>query len=110
MQIATRRKVVHNAERLGPAILTHNLSTLPLRLPHPRKLDHGVIFVFIAASYTPWLTMLDIGENNSLGQTMITVIWSMAVAGILHTMVFFNKYKVWKGGPFGSPLPPPPCL
>ncbi|XP_033100456.1 monocyte to macrophage differentiation factor-like [Anneissia japonica] len=52
--------------------------------------DRAVIYLFIASSYTPWLTLRDMGF---LGQTMRWFIWVMAVLGISYNYCFYEKYK-----------------
>lgn len=52
-----------------------------------RKLDHSMIFVLIAGTYTPLcLTIL----RGRLGYTLCAIIWTMAIAGIVFKMFFFN--------------------
>lgn len=55
-----------------------NLSGRPLRFF--RKLDHMMIFVLIAGSYTP-VCLIVLG--GSLGYHLLAVVWSIAVAGML---------------------------
>lgn len=52
-----------------------------------RKLDHSMIFLLIAGSYTPFCL---IGLGGSLGTIFFTVIVSIAVLGILFRMIWFN--------------------
>jgi hemolysin III len=52
-----------------------------------QKIDHSMIFVLIAGTYTPiCLTLL----RGSLGYRLLTLIWSCAAAGIVMKMFFFN--------------------
>ena len=44
-----------------------------------RKIDHMMIFILIAGSYTP-VCMIVLG--GKLGYTLLTVIWGIAIAGI----------------------------
>ena len=55
-----------------------NLSGKPLRIF--RKIDHMMIFVLIAGSYTP-VCLIVLGGKE--GVTMLTVVWSIAIAGML---------------------------
>ena len=55
-----------------------NLSGKPLRIF--RKIDHMMIFVLIAGSYTP-VCLIVLGGRE--GVTMLTVVWSIAIAGML---------------------------
>lgn len=45
-----------------------------------RKLDHMMIFVLIAGSYTP-VCLIVLG--GSLGYTLLTVVWTIAIIGML---------------------------
>lgn len=45
-----------------------------------RKIDHMMIFVLIAGSYTP-VCLIVLG--GQLGYTLLTVVWSIALAGML---------------------------
>ena len=45
-----------------------------------KKLDHAMIFVLIAGSYTP-VCLIVLGGKE--GVTMLTVVWSIAIAGML---------------------------
>ena len=45
-----------------------------------RKIDHMMIFVLIAGSYTPVCLIVMGGQ---LGYTLLTVVWSIALAGML---------------------------
>ncbi|KAL0484648.1 Mmd [Acrasis kona] len=49
--------------------------------PILQKLDHAVIFIFIAASYTPWLMLTDLGSSNMLGKWFVVLVWFIAVIG-----------------------------
>lgn len=52
-----------------------------------QKIDHSMIFILIAGTYTPiCLTML----RGALGYRLLALIWSCAVAGIAMKMFFFN--------------------
>jgi monocyte-to-macrophage differentiation protein len=48
-----------------------------------QKMDHTIIFTFIAASYTPWTILIDIGSNNSIGKAVTTFIWTFALFGTM---------------------------
>lgn len=55
-----------------------NVTGRPLRIF--RKIDHMMIFVLIAGSYTP-VCMIILG--GKLGYTMLAVVWGIALAGML---------------------------
>jgi monocyte-to-macrophage differentiation protein len=50
--------------------------------PFLQKLNHAVIFVFIAASYTPWLMLTDVGETNIFGRWFVALVWCIALLGV----------------------------
>jgi len=52
-----------------------------------RKLDHSMIFVLIAGSYTPICLML---LRGTLGYAFLSAIWSCAILGIIFKMFFLN--------------------
>ncbi|CAM3760747.1 hemolysin III family protein [Aeromicrobium ponti] len=52
-----------------------------------RKLDHSMIFVLIAGSYTPFCL---ITLNGVTGWVLFSIVTVVAVAGILFKMVWFN--------------------
>ena len=55
-----------------------NLAGKPLRIF--RKIDHMMIFVLIAGSYTP-VCLIVLG--GQLGYTLLAVVWSIALVGIV---------------------------
>jgi hemolysin III len=54
-----------------------------------RRLDHSMIFVLIAGTYTPFCLLV---ANGVWGVTVLAVIWSIAIAGIILKMI-------WPGAP-----------
>ena len=55
----------------------------PAHINHLRKLDHAMIYVLIAGSYTPvCLTVL----RNDGGLTLFATIWGLALAGVVLTI------------------------
>lgn len=51
------------------------------------KLDMTAIFAFIAASYTPWGLLIDVGQDNVYGRSMITFIWLFALFGTFKNLL-----------------------
>ncbi|MGF7058787.1 PAQR family membrane homeostasis protein TrhA [Brassicibacter mesophilus] len=56
-----------------------------------RKIDHSMIYVLIAGTYTPICLILLRGK---LGYTMLSVIWTLAIIGII-TKIFFINIPRW---------------
>ncbi|MBQ3512927.1 MAG: hemolysin III family protein [Lachnospiraceae bacterium] len=52
-----------------------------------RKLDHAMIFVLIAGSYTPVCALV---LKGSLGRNLLIFIWSVAIIGILFKMCWIT--------------------
>lgn len=64
----------------GSSATYHSVNLSGSKLRIFRKIDHMMIFVLIAGSYTP-VCLVILGGH--LGYTLLTVIWSIALAGIL---------------------------
>lgn len=77
-------------------ILLYLSSTLYHALPSPKVktifkiLDHSSIYLLIAGTYTPFLVL---NLNNQLGTTLLIVIWSIAIAGIVFKIFFTGRFK-----------------
>ena len=52
-----------------------------------------MIYIFIAASYFPWLN-IDHFSDDELLFAMRYVVWIMAIMGILYQQIFHEKYKM----------------
>ncbi|XP_064610956.1 monocyte to macrophage differentiation factor 2-like isoform X2 [Liolophura sinensis] len=52
--------------------------------------DRAVIYIFIASSYTPWLTLKDMG---SWGCQFLCLVWLLAAIGIAYQYTFHEQYK-----------------
>ncbi len=55
-----------------------------------KKIDHMMIYVLIAGSYSPICLL---GLSNRAGIILFTVIWSLALLGILQALFFINAPK-----------------
>ena len=66
-----------------------NLSGKPLRIF--RKIDHMMIFVLIAGSYTP-VCLIVLGGKQ--GYTLLATVWGIAIAGML-IKAFWITYPKW---------------
>lgn len=52
--------------------------------------DHTLIYVLIAGSYTPWLLM---NLRGVLGWTLLVLIWALAVVGVILKLVYFPRFQ-----------------
>lgn len=64
--------------------LVHTTDAILLRL---RKLDHSMIFILIAGSYTPFC-MLSL--SGIWKWSIITIVWTLAIVGIILKMFWMN--------------------
>lgn len=55
-----------------------------------RRLDHSAIFLLIAGSYTPFALLV---IHGTLGDVILAVVWSGAVAGIVLKLVWIDAPK-----------------
>lgn len=55
-----------------------------------KLLDHCAIYLLIAGSYTP---LMLVTLANDLGYFMVTLIWGIAVCGIIFKVKFGNKFR-----------------
>lgn len=52
-----------------------------------RRLDHSMIFVLVAGTYTPFASLV---IGNPLGTIMLAVVWTGALAGIVVTLFWID--------------------
>lgn len=74
----------------GASALYHSVTVPERILKVFRKLDHMMIFVLIAGSYTP-VCMIVLGGQS--GYTLLAAVWGIAAAGILIKMLWINCPK-----------------
>jgi len=55
--------------------------------------DRAVIYFFIAASYTPWLYLREVGPA---GDVMRWLIWVLAIIGTTYQYIFHEKFKCFE--------------
>lgn len=53
-----------------------------------RRLDHSMIYVLIAGTYTPFCV---ITLQGTLGWVVLIIIWSAAISGILFKLIWFHS-------------------
>ncbi|OEU66728.1 MAG: hemolysin [Desulfovibrio sp. S3730MH75] len=82
----------------GGMVLLYLASTLYHWLPlsergqaYMRKVDHSMIFIYIAATYTP---ICLVGLKGTWGWSLFICIWAMAVGGII-TKLFWMHAPRW---------------
>ena len=54
--------------------------------------DRAMIYLFIAGSYTPWLT-LKAYDSNGWSIQLNWAIWILAFFGIIYQQIFHERYK-----------------
>lgn len=79
----------------GVSALYHRIPWGPLGYAVMKRLDHAMIFVFIAATYTPFSVMLLPPDK---GKTLLTVVWTAAAAGVV-LKVAWPRAPRWVGVP-----------
>lgn len=77
-------------------IILFLMSTLLHSMPEKYKhffaiLDHSSIYILIAGTYTPFLL---IAVGGTLGLTLLSIIWTLAVLGVLFKCFFINRFEV----------------
>ena len=97
------------AERLTVAVYTvgvsamyatsacyHRANWAPVPKSRMRRLDHSMILVAIAATYTP---VAVIGLSATAARALLAVVWGLAVAGVLVRNLWLNVPR-WVMGAF----------
>ena len=73
-------------------------STLYHGITRPRwkkyfqTLDHAMIYVLIAGTYTPFILT---HVNNTLGLTLLAVVWVIALMGFVFKIFFVGRYRIF---------------
>lgn len=80
----------------GASMLLLYMSSTLLHSLHEGKakdileiIDHASIYVFIAGSYTPILLVV---VQGTLGITLLSIVWSIALFGIIFKVFFTKRY------------------
>jgi hemolysin III len=76
-------------------IILFLMSTLLHSMPEKYKhifaiLDHSSIYILIAGTYTPFLL---IAIGGTLGITLLCIIWSLALLGVIFKCFFINRFE-----------------
>lgn len=78
-------------------IILYLCSTLLHSMPFKKTkrlftiLDHSAIYVLIAGTYTPFLLLT---IQGALGWTLLSIIWAIAIGGIVFKSIFANRFNV----------------
>jgi hemolysin III len=75
---------------LGTSALYHRITWKPRARVWLRRLDHSMIFVLIAGTYTPFALLV---LHGTLAEVVLIGVWSGAAAGIVFTLVWPNAPK-----------------
>jgi hemolysin III len=72
---------------LGTSALYHRVTWSPAARLWMRRLDHTMIFVFIAGTYTPFALLV---MHGTLADVVLVVVWITALAGIVLNLVWIS--------------------
>jgi hemolysin III len=75
---------------LGTSALYHRVTWRPRARRWMRRLDHSMIFVLIAGTYTP-VALLAL--KGSLATTILIVLWAGALGGVVFKLVWIDAPK-----------------
>jgi hemolysin III len=75
---------------LGTSALYHRITWQPRARAWLRRLDHSMIFVLIAGTYTPFAVLV---LDGTLSDVVLIGVWGGAVAGIVFTLVWADAPK-----------------
>jgi hemolysin III len=72
---------------LGTSALYHRVTWTPEVRQWMRRLDHTMIFVFIAGTYTPFALLV---MHGTLANLVLIVVWTTALAGLVLNLVWIS--------------------
>jgi hemolysin III len=75
---------------LGTSALYHRVTWRPRARRWMRRLDHSMIFVLIAATYTP-VALLAL--KGPLARTILIVVWAGAIGGVIFKLLWIDAPK-----------------
>src|SRR6202161_1312489 len=75
---------------LGTSALYHRVTWRPAARRWMRRLDHSMIFVLIAGTYTP-VALLAL--KGSLANTVLIVLWAGALGGVVFKLLWIDAPK-----------------
>jgi len=71
-------------------------STLYHAIPNPRakdilkRIDHGAIYVLIAGTYTPFMS---ITLHSTASYVLLGIVWTLALAGVIFKVFFVHHFR-----------------
>jgi hemolysin III len=74
----------------GASALYHRVTWRPATRRWMRRLDHSMIFVLIAGTYTPFAVLV---LNGTLATVVLAIVWGGAAAGVLLKLVWVDAPK-----------------
>lgn len=74
----------------GASTLYHSLTNSPIRHVY-KTLDHALIYVLIAGTYTPFLL---VSLRGAWGWTLFGIVWGLTIAGIIFKICFAGRFRV----------------
>jgi hemolysin III len=77
----------------GASALYHRVSWRPSVRRWMRRLDHAMIFVLIAGTYTPFALL---AFDDGMGRTLLIAVWSGAAGGVALKLLWIDAPK-WLG-------------
>jgi len=75
---------------LGVSALYHRVTWRPAARRWMRRLDHTMIFVLIAGTYTPFALLV---LHGTTAEIVLVAVWACAAAGIVLNLVWWNAPK-----------------
>ena len=88
--IAAAIYAVALAGLLGTSALYHRITWQPRARAWLRRLDHSMIFVLIAGTYTPFALLV---LHGTLAKVVLAVVWGGALLGIVLKLVWIDSPK-----------------
>ncbi len=69
----------------------YHLTSEPRKKKTFKIFDHISIYFFIAGTYTPFILVY---VNNSLGNTLLYILWGLTIAGTFFKIRYTGKYEI----------------
>lgn len=70
----------------------YHATTRPRWKKYFQTLDHAMIYVLIAGTYTPFILTR---VNHTLGLTLLAIVWLIALVGFVFKIFFVGKYRIF---------------